>query len=252
MKLLRLLLLLPAAATSAALAQNKSPTVTLSPSEPARTISLGESVTYTSEATDPDKTMEAHHLDWRDPEGRWKWQGTSEGLNFSEVEEKWFGASGLSSRSITVTPKRAGVYLLKFSALDGGAWTESPTVELTVKDKPLPWAVSMVPEGPHTVAVNQPITFLSVATSEAADITGHNFDWADAAGRWVWDNGADTQALALDTQREITFSPTNRHSRSLTVTPRKPGTYKIRFALQREGKWMPGRETTLVVTEAKK
>lgn len=251
MKMLRLLLLLVGAA-SAVCAQSKAPTVTLTPGAPTQTISLGESVTYTSEATDADKTMEAHHLDWRDPEGRWKWQGTSEGLNFSEVEEKWFGASGSSSRTITVTPKRAGVYLIKFSALDGGAWTESPIVELTVKDKPAPWTVSMVPEGPHTVAVNQPITFLSVAASEAADITGHNFDWADTSGRWVWDNGADVQALALDTQREITFSPTNRHSRSLTVTPRKPGTYKIRFALQREGKWMPGKETTLVVTGAKK
>lgn len=250
MKTLRLFMLLAGAA--AAVHAQKAPTVTLTPGEPTRTITLGESITYTSEATDADKTMEAHHLDWRDPEGRWKWQGTSEGLNFSEVEEKWFGASSASSRTITVTPKRAGVYLIKFSALDGGAWTESPTVELTVKDKAAPWSVSMLPEGPHTLAVNQPLTLLSVATSEATDITGHNFDWADASGRWVWDNGADLQAMALDTQREITFSPTSRHSRSLTVTPRKPGTYKIRFALQREGKWLPGKETTLVVTDAKK
>lgn len=251
MKTLRLLLLL-AGAASALHAQSKAPTVTLTPGAPAQSIVLGESITFTSDATDPDRTMEAHHLDWRDPEGRWKWQGTSEGLEFSEVEEKWFGASGSSSRTIVVTPKRAGVFLLKFSALDGGAWTESPTVELTVKDKAAPWNVSLVPEGPHTVAVNQPITLLSVATSEANDITGHNFDWADASGRWVWDNGADLQGLALDAERESIFSPTNRHSRSITVTPRKPGTYKIRFSLQREGKWMQGKETTLVVTDAKK
>ncbi|MES2691844.1 MAG: PA14 domain-containing protein [Verrucomicrobiota bacterium] len=238
-------------ATTAALAQTKSPTVTIVPNTP-QTVKVGQPITFTSTATDADSSMEAHHLDWRDPDGRWKWQGTATGLVLSENSEKWFGPSASSSRSVVVTPERAGVFQVRFSALDGGNWTESTIIDVTVTDGNTAAATASVTISPtetQTVAVNQPVTFSSVATSATADITAHNFDWADTSGRWIWDAGADAAALQLNTEREVSFTPRATHSRTITITPKKPGTYKIRFALQRNGSadWTTGQEVQLVV-----
>jgi hypothetical protein len=96
--------------------KNRTPSVTITPTQLKR-ISLGDTMTYSSVATDQDGNMIGHNFDWCDPDGKWGGQG-GEGISTNINPECLFDETGTSSRAIVVTPSRYGDFKVRFTAID--------------------------------------------------------------------------------------------------------------------------------------
>lgn len=98
---------------------NPTPVVGIAPGN--QTIVLGQSVNYTSVATDASDDLVAHEMEWQKPNGTWSWQAPANGsVVYAPGDETLFPGTPKNTNSITATftPTQDGVYFVRFVGMD--------------------------------------------------------------------------------------------------------------------------------------
>jgi len=108
-----------------------TPIVSISPLT-AQTVTVGDSITFSSTATDADANMTDHNLDWLCPDGNWNWQG-GQGAASDVDPTSSFSPKGSSTRTVTLTFNVPGAFKVVWSAHDPAGWSQSASVQVTVK-----------------------------------------------------------------------------------------------------------------------
>ena len=226
-----------ALAGSFSVAHAASPTVNISPST-SQSITVGQSVTFSSTATDPDGDLQVHRIFWQDPEGRWSWQEGSgaNGLTLSGPADAWYGGTGSSSRSITVTADRTGTFVVQWGAADPGGWVDSAAVTLVVNAANTPPTVTISPTGDATLLLGNSFTTSSDATDPDGNLQAHSLSWQDPDGNWSWSGNAT--GLTLNGPETWWSGGSASSSRSLTATPTRAGVFHIQWSALDPDGWV--------------
>jgi hypothetical protein len=127
--------------------EHPAPVVSITPGD--QTISVGESMTYTSVATDANSDMISHELEWQKPDGTWSWTAPAHGTVSYTGATAFAGApKGSNTLVATFTPDQVGAYNVRFAVKDdtlntqpgyftpGGRLTYSAVHRLTVTNLP--------------------------------------------------------------------------------------------------------------------
>lgn len=109
-----------------------TPVVSILPST-AQTVTVGDSITFTSTATDADGNMTDHNLDWLCPDGNWNWQGGQGATSDVDPTANFWQPKGTSTRSVTLTFNLPGTFKAVWYAQDPAGWVPSATVQVTVR-----------------------------------------------------------------------------------------------------------------------
>jgi len=179
-----------AKSTIVSVGANTSPVVSITPASN-QTITLGQSIAYSSNATDAENNMTQHKFDWMGPGGQWNYNcGNCEGT-FTAGPAWSFGATNSSAKALTFTPTVAGTYTVLWAASDGIApWGVSASKTITVN--PVSGSITagdcVVPNGqptcntPTTWTTNTPtwrLTSCRIDGSSACSPAANDYDYTD-------------------------------------------------------------------------
>jgi sugar lactone lactonase YvrE len=119
-----------------ALVVTTGPVITMTPSGN-QTIPVNQSITYSTNCSDPSGQMDCVAFFWQDPDGHQSWDGstgTPTGLTFNQPEGVWSNPESSASRTITATATRAGTFYVKWGIHQAnGGWVFGTTYELNVQ-----------------------------------------------------------------------------------------------------------------------
>ncbi len=111
-------------------------TVSLSPL--VSTITLGQSVTFSSTASFSDNTMIQHNLNWRKQGGFWNWEVGYIPVATVTISNYTFVPTGSHPLNTTLTPTQTGTYdVYAAASSDGVTWTSSLVATVTVAAPPV-------------------------------------------------------------------------------------------------------------------
>ncbi|MBI5692761.1 MAG: fibronectin type III domain-containing protein [Verrucomicrobia bacterium] len=225
-------------------ATNTPPSVSHVPAG-AQTLTLGQSIVYSSSASDPNGNMDYHNFDWRDPNGLWAWEGGT-GITLSAMREAYLGNSASSTRSIQVTPTRTGTFRIRWAAHDSAGWvwtTESDLIVTGANSPPVP----TISASPASLTAGGTV----VLTAAASDVDGNlrllNIDQVAPYPGYYGPGSTGTQTPPSGAHYDIGTNVPS-HTRTLALTLQNPGTYRFRTAAYDGSGWYYSAETTVTVT----
>jgi hypothetical protein len=107
-------------AFAALVARADPPSVVLnSPSD--QTVTLGTSLTISTDASDPDGDMTDHNIDIQRPDGSWNYEGWGQGMPYQGIEGDGYN----SSKSLSFSFNQVGTWHVRAAANDGSGWVHT-------------------------------------------------------------------------------------------------------------------------------